>query len=202
MIRLAAVFWIALVALTGFGMFKVKYGVQSLEDELNRVRKQTLAEQQEIRVLNAEWSYLTQPERLSELNRRFLTLAPIPTKDYQQSLAELPRRPISAPAEDMFALDTPGAASSAAVAAPAVPAPAPAVAAAAPAAAPATVPAAAVAVVAEAASDSLARLISEAAAEPARTAARSGPVLLVKVSAGAKGPHSLDELFSQINEGR
>lgn len=198
MIRLAAVFWIALVALTGFGMFKVKYGVQSLEDELNRVRKQTLAEQQEMRVLNAEWSYLTQPERLSELNRRFLTLAPIPTKDYQQSLAELPRRPTSAPAEDMFALDTPGAASSAAVAAPAVPAPAPVVA----AAVPAAVPAAAVAVVAEAASDSLSRLISEAAAEPAPTAARPGPVLLVKVSAGAKGPHSLDELFSQINEGR
>lgn len=93
MIRLAALFWLALVLISGVAMFKVKYGVQELEDELGRVRKQTVAEQQEIRVLNAEWAYLTQPQRLAELNRRFLSLAPIPVKQLQRGVDDIPLRP-------------------------------------------------------------------------------------------------------------
>lgn len=93
MIRLSSLFWLALVLISGFAMFKVKYSVQDLEDELGRMRKQTVAEQQEIRVLNAEWSYLTQPERLAELNRKFLSLTPIPVKQLQQKLDEIPLRP-------------------------------------------------------------------------------------------------------------
>ena len=93
MIRLASLFWLALVLVSGFAMFKVKYAVQDLDDELGRVRKQTVAEQQEIRVLNAEWAYLTQPERLAELNRKFLSLAPIPTKQLQRTVDDIPLRP-------------------------------------------------------------------------------------------------------------
>jgi hypothetical protein len=94
--RLGALFWLALVVAAGFTTFKVKYAVQDLEDELNRVRKQTIAEQQEIRVLTAEWTYLTQPERLAELNRRFLSLAPIATKQLQRPVAEIALRPPAA----------------------------------------------------------------------------------------------------------
>jgi len=97
MIRLSSLFWLALVLISGFAMFKVKYSVQDLEDELGRMRKQTVAEQQEIRVLNAEWSYLTQPERLAELNRKFLSLTPIPVKQLQQKLDEIPLRPPAPP---------------------------------------------------------------------------------------------------------
>ena len=77
---------------SGSFMFAIKYAVQSLDDELAKVKKQTVAEQHEIRVLHAEWSYLTQPERLAELNRRFLSLAPIATKQLQQNVAEIPLR--------------------------------------------------------------------------------------------------------------
>ncbi len=66
MTRFGAVFWLVLVLAAVFTTFKVKYAVQNLEDELNRVRKQTIAERQEIRVLTAEWTYLNQPERLAE----------------------------------------------------------------------------------------------------------------------------------------
>jgi len=97
MIRLSSLFWLALVLISGFAMFKVKYSVQDLEDELGRMRKQTVTEQQEIRVLNAEWSYLTQPERLAELNRKFLSLTPIPVKQLQQKLDEIPLRPPAPP---------------------------------------------------------------------------------------------------------
>ncbi len=69
MIRLASLFWLALVAVTGFATFKVKYAVQDIEDALNKVRRHTVAEQQEIHILRAEWTSLNQPERLADLNR-------------------------------------------------------------------------------------------------------------------------------------
>src|SRR6266852_1460938 len=97
MIRLGAVFWLVLVLAAGFTTFKVKYAVQDIEDELNRVRKQTIAEQQEIRVLTAEWTYLNQPERLADLNRRFLALAPIAAKQLQRTVADVPLRAPAAP---------------------------------------------------------------------------------------------------------
>src|SRR5713101_672382 len=96
MTRLGAVFWLVLVLAAGFTTFKVKYAVQDIEDQLNRVRRQTIAEQQEIRVLTAEWTYLNQPERLAELNRRFLGLASINAKQLQRSLEDIPLRPPAA----------------------------------------------------------------------------------------------------------
>ena len=54
MIRLASLFWLALVCATGFATFKVKYAVQDIEEELNRVRKQIVVEHQEIHLLRAE----------------------------------------------------------------------------------------------------------------------------------------------------
>src|SRR5579863_10308020 len=99
MIRLGVVFWLVLVLAAGFTTFKVKYAVQDLEDELGRVRRQTIAEQQEIRVLTAEWTYLNQPERLAELNRRFLGLASISLKQLQKGIDGIPLRPPAAPPE-------------------------------------------------------------------------------------------------------
>jgi hypothetical protein len=98
MTRLGTVFWLVLVLAAGFTTFKVKYAIQDTEDQLNRVRRQTIAEQQEIRVLTAEWTYLNQPERLSGLNRRFLGLASINTKQLQRSIDEIPlRAPTASP---------------------------------------------------------------------------------------------------------
>ena len=50
MTRLGVVFWGGLVLASGFATFNVKYAVQGIDDELDRVREQTVAEQQEIRV--------------------------------------------------------------------------------------------------------------------------------------------------------
>lgn len=97
MTRLGAVFWLVLVLAAGFTTFKVKYAIQDTEDELNRVRRHTTAEQQEIRVLNAEWTYLNQPERLSDLNRRFLGLTSITTRQLQGSIDAIPLRAPAAP---------------------------------------------------------------------------------------------------------
>ena len=97
MTKLSAAFWLVLVVSAGFTTFKVKYAVQDIEDELNRVRKHTIAEQQEIRVLTAEWTYLNQPERLAELNRRFLGLVPLTTRQLERRVGDLPLRPPPVP---------------------------------------------------------------------------------------------------------
>jgi hypothetical protein len=85
-------FWLVVVSTTGFAMFAVKYGVQSLEDELNRTKKAVVAEEHAIRSDEAEWAYLTRPETLDEMNRRHLSLGPIATRQLRTTLADIPLR--------------------------------------------------------------------------------------------------------------
>ena len=179
MIRPGALFWLLLVIATGFATFKVKYAVQDLDDELAKLRKQTVAEQQEIRVLAAEWTYLVQPERLAELNKRFLQLGPINPKQLQRAIEEIPiRAPAeanAAPTDELVAAppkpspSTPGQRTVVAAAVPALPAP---LAVAAPAPRPVPIPAP-----------------NPTAAETTQTAA-------------AHEPSSLDALFRQVAETR
>ena len=68
---------LALVAILAFGLFALKYEVRGLEAELQRLERQALAEDEAIRVLNAEWSYLNRPERLRALSERYLPLAAV-----------------------------------------------------------------------------------------------------------------------------
>ena len=97
MINLATLFWLVLVSAAGFAMFAVKYQVQSLEDELNRTRKETIAEEHAIRMDEVEWAYLTRPETLEEMNQRHLSLMPIATTQLRGSLADIPLRPSAPP---------------------------------------------------------------------------------------------------------
>ncbi len=93
MIRLGTLFWLVLVSATGFAMFGVKYQVQALEDELARTNRATAGEEHELRVLEAEWAYLTRPETLEAMNRQFLSLGPIVTKQLHATAADIPLRP-------------------------------------------------------------------------------------------------------------
>ena len=92
MIKLSTLFWLIVVSTTGFVMFAVKYGVQSLEDELNRTKKAMIAEEHAIRTDEAEWAYLTRPETLDEMNRRHLSLGPIVTKQLHATVTDIPLR--------------------------------------------------------------------------------------------------------------
>ncbi|MCW9033946.1 MAG: hypothetical protein OQJ97_06970 [Rhodospirillales bacterium] len=64
------------VALT-FTLFKVKYGVQHLEEELSSLNRAIHAHQESIHVLQAEWSHLNEPERLRKLAAKHLDLTPL-----------------------------------------------------------------------------------------------------------------------------
>jgi len=100
MVKLSTLFWMLLVSTTGFAMFAVKYGVQSLEEELYRTKRATIAEEHAIRADEAEWAYLTRPETLDEMNRRHLSLGPIATKQLRITLGDIPMRVASSVASD------------------------------------------------------------------------------------------------------
>ena len=77
MIRPGSALWIAVILLVGYAMFQVKYEVAQQDEELARINRQIAATREATRVLNAEWSFLTQPSRLSGLEKRYLNLVPI-----------------------------------------------------------------------------------------------------------------------------
>src|SRR5271155_4299905 len=112
MIRLGTLFWLVLVSATGFAMFGVKYQVHALEDDVARTNRATAGEDPELRLLDAEWAYLTRPETLEAMNRQFLSLGPIATKQLHATATDIPLRPPPPPAEPPPA-DPPAAASAA-----------------------------------------------------------------------------------------
>jgi hypothetical protein len=121
MIRVGTLFWLVLVSTTAFAMFGVKFQVQALEDELARLNKATATGEHEIRVLDAEWAYLTRPETLEAMNRQFLSLAPISTRQLRTTVTDIPMRspppappppippPVSAEPEEVVAVAEPPA---------------------------------------------------------------------------------------------
>lgn len=92
MIRPSTILWIAAVILIGYAMFQVKYEVLQQEQQLARLDHAILKDRESIRVLNAEWSYLSQPTRLDQLAKRYLALAPIGTPQLLVNLDALPMR--------------------------------------------------------------------------------------------------------------
>ena len=89
--RLATWGWLAVVGLAGFATFELKYQVAQVDDELGHVNRLIDADRDQIRVLSAEWSYLTQPARLDQLRQRHLALVPV-TRAQLGSLDQIPFR--------------------------------------------------------------------------------------------------------------
>jgi cell division protein FtsL len=73
-------------------LFSIKYKVQDLMDELSEVSGQIVAEQRALHILHAEWSHLTDPERLMTLSRKHLDLEPL-LPEQLGSFAALPAMP-------------------------------------------------------------------------------------------------------------
>lgn len=90
--RLALPIWAVVIAAAAYGMFQIKFAVQTLERDLGAVERQIADDQEALRVLRAEYSYLNDPARLAELNRRHLGLAPVAASQ-MAVLDEIPLRP-------------------------------------------------------------------------------------------------------------
>ena len=108
MMRRPVLLLIGTIAVVGFGLFRLTYEVQDLEDELARLNRTILEEQEAIHVLEAEWSYLNRPARLEKLNDRHLGLGPLSEASIGD-IAGLPRRdaPVPDPSDEGPALQEP-----------------------------------------------------------------------------------------------
>ena len=91
MIRPSTILWSCAVIAVGYAMFQMKYEVMQQEDRLQRLNHEIADDREAVRVLTAEWSFLTQPARLDELSRRYLNLVPIGTQQLG-SIAAIPLR--------------------------------------------------------------------------------------------------------------
>ena len=80
--------WLSLIVVASYAMFHISYEVEQVENELYGVNRQTLAEQEAIHVLRAEWSHVNRPENLRELSRELLPNLQPPTIDQIGSLQE------------------------------------------------------------------------------------------------------------------
>lgn len=77
MIRATTMLWLAMAAVMGAGLFYLKYDVQEMERALAKLNGEIAKNERAVHVLTGEWSYLNQPDRLDDLSRRYLGLAPL-----------------------------------------------------------------------------------------------------------------------------
>jgi len=83
--------WGALAIGVGVSLFLLKYKVQALENELIARQEQVIRDRSAIRVLEAEWTYLNDPERLRRLSAEHLGFGPATTQNVAD-IAALPYR--------------------------------------------------------------------------------------------------------------
>jgi hypothetical protein len=78
-----------------FIVFQVSFSVQATEQEISRLQQQLRQEREAMHVLEAEWAYITRPDRLAELAARYLNMVPATTRDIAQldGLPEIPAMP-------------------------------------------------------------------------------------------------------------
>ncbi len=77
MMRRTTVLSVFLAAALSLALFSLKYQVQDLEDEFVGLNRSISAERRAMHVLEAEWSYLNDPQRLGALAARHLGLRPV-----------------------------------------------------------------------------------------------------------------------------
>lgn len=77
MTRFLSVLGLVLLVASSFGLYRLKYEVQRLDRQADALERANHTERQTIQVLQAEWTYLNQPQRIQELSDRFLHLKPV-----------------------------------------------------------------------------------------------------------------------------
>src|SRR5690606_10074451 len=77
MIRFINLLLVMAVIGLSVGLYDIKYRAESADRHARQLEQRIAKEQEAIRVLRAEWSYLNQPERLQELASRYTELKPL-----------------------------------------------------------------------------------------------------------------------------
>jgi hypothetical protein len=79
--------WLVLAAACGTVLFHTSQRVTDTREKIAALSADTVKEQDSIRVLNAEWSYLNAPARLEKLARAHLALEPMKGRQFVSAAA-------------------------------------------------------------------------------------------------------------------
>jgi hypothetical protein len=122
-----ACLWFALCVVVGGFLFLTTQRVNDGRQHLVLLTQAIQTEEESLRVLQAEWSYLNQPDRLEKLSREYLQLSPMKGQQFART-ASIPLRPQPAVPESetdalmaAAAMETPEILTAAAASAPRVP---------------------------------------------------------------------------------
>lgn len=99
-IKLNNIAWLVLIATAAYGLYMVKYRVLNVQREIANIKKELEQEQENLHVIEAEWAYLTRPDRLQALAQKNTNLMPVQGMQVVQ-LNALPFPP--APDEEQMA---------------------------------------------------------------------------------------------------
>jgi hypothetical protein len=83
--------WLFLAAVCGAVLFHTSQQVTDGRNRLATLNEDVRKEDETIRVLQAEWSYLNQPDRLEKLSKEYLDLAPLKGRQFTK-LSDIPDR--------------------------------------------------------------------------------------------------------------
>ncbi|WP_168464012.1 cell division protein FtsL [Wolbachia endosymbiont of Ctenocephalides felis wCfeT] len=70
--KILCIISVIIFLLSVVGLFQIKLHVQSLNRELIKIKNEINLVQSDIKVLQAEWSYLNHPKRLASLVEKYL----------------------------------------------------------------------------------------------------------------------------------
>jgi hypothetical protein len=90
--RVAPVLGVVFFGCMAYGLYHLAYEVKRLEDQLITYNRALMREREAIDFLQAEWSYLTRPDRLQASADRHLNLTPAPLHRLLR-IEDLPERP-------------------------------------------------------------------------------------------------------------
>lgn len=91
MMRAVGAIWLVLIGGLVAGLFHFKQEVQILERRLAATDRAAARDRRAIAVLEAEWTYLNRPDRLTRLARRYLRLQQVAPGNVR-TFSELPHR--------------------------------------------------------------------------------------------------------------
>jgi len=94
--------WLLLAVICGCLLFRTSQQVTDGRVKLAAIEAETRKEEESIRVLDAEWSYLNQPDRLEKLSKQYLDLVPLKGRQFSK-IADLGGKAPAAPASPAMA---------------------------------------------------------------------------------------------------
>lgn len=70
--KLSTLVWMLVIVVASFMLYKVKYQVQAVKNEIAATSRELEREREALHVVNAEWAYLNRPQRLQVLASKYL----------------------------------------------------------------------------------------------------------------------------------